>query len=68
LERKENTVKNCIDMPIISQSEQSSLWLFVPRTSQISLYPTRETAFADFSCGSSKKRSRNGGYYEYFIY
>ena len=27
--------------------------LFVPRTSQISSYPTRETAFAAFSCGSS---------------
>ena len=27
--------------------------LIVPRTSQISLYPTRETAFAAFSCGSS---------------
>ena len=27
--------------------------LFVPRTSQISLDPTRETAFTDFSCGSS---------------
>lgn len=27
--------------------------LFVPRTSQISLEPTRETAYADFSCGSS---------------
>ena len=27
--------------------------LFVPRTSQISSYPTRETAFAAFTCGSS---------------
>jgi len=27
--------------------------IFVPRTSQMSLYPTRETAFAVFSCGSS---------------
>ncbi len=25
----------------------------MPRTSQISLYPTRENAFAVFSCGSS---------------
>ncbi len=40
-------MKNCIDMPIISQSEQSSLWLFVPGTSQINFYPTRETVFAN---------------------
>ena len=41
-----NSVKNKLDSLFFTR-------LFVPRTSQISLYPTRETAFAAFSCGSS---------------
>jgi len=42
----EISVKNMLDSIFFTR-------LFVPRTSQMSLYPTRETAFAVFSCGSS---------------
>jgi len=41
-----DSVKNMLDSIFFTQ-------LFVPRTSQMSFYPTRETAFAVFSCGSS---------------
>ena len=44
--RMEDNVKNKLDSLFFTR-------LFVPRTSQISPHPTRETACAAFSCGSS---------------
>jgi len=53
---RQNFLKNSAEKRISVKNMLNSIFftqLFVPRTSQISFYPTRETSFAVFSCSSS---------------